>query len=93
MDHEVVIRYISALGFPILASMALSWALYKIGFKLADAFVQYLRTMIVESEKQTVVLTDIRTALPTLCQANCTVASDCEHYKPTATAKLRGKPA
>ncbi len=49
MDHDLVIRYISTLGFPICAAIALGWAFWKIGWtvgtRLLDAHLDHLEDM------------------------------------------------
>lgn len=42
MDHSVILQYVQALGFPICSSMALGWALWKIGGKLLEKFFQHV---------------------------------------------------
>lgn len=42
MDHDVALKYISALGFPICSSIALGWALWKVGGQLLRKFFEHV---------------------------------------------------
>jgi hypothetical protein len=80
--HDLIIRYISALGFPIVAAMAMAWVLYKIGGYLVLAHTAYLEDNTREMKKQTAALDKINETLPHICKAQCPAASECENYKP-----------
>ena len=43
MDHSVILQYIQALGFPICVSIALFYALWKIGGRLVEAFFDHVQ--------------------------------------------------
>lgn len=42
MDHAVILQYVQALGFPVCSSIALGWALWKIGGQLLLKFFQHV---------------------------------------------------
>lgn len=42
VDHEIILQYVQTLGFPICVSVALAWALWKIGGKLLESFFVHL---------------------------------------------------
>lgn len=71
MDHDIVIRYISALGFPITTSVALGYALYRLGTFLASHFVAYLIANTAEMKIQTAILQRIDAKPPPTCRAAC----------------------
>ena len=49
MDHELVLRYVSTLGFPICMSAALGYALWKIGSKLLDSHLATIAAVTLEA--------------------------------------------
>ena len=56
MDHELVIKYISTLGFPICVAAGMCYVLYKILNFLAAAHVKKIENDEAELIKQTAVL-------------------------------------
>ncbi len=77
MDHELLIRYISSLGFPIASAIGLGYVLWRLGRDLAAAHVAYLKENTVEMKKQTEelkkqtpILQSIIATMPTLCVAD-----------------------
>ena len=71
MTEETVLRWISTLGFPVVASLAMGYVLYKIGTRLTDGHLKNLDANTDEMKKQTAVLGEIKETLPRLCRAEC----------------------
>jgi len=46
VDHSIILQYIQALGFPICSSIALGWALWKIGGALLAKFFQHVDAIV-----------------------------------------------
>jgi hypothetical protein len=82
MDHDIVIKYISAVGFPICAAVLLAYVLARVALVLSQSHVKNLEDNTEEMRKQTSVLTEIRAELPTICKADCPVQIESDNYKP-----------
>ena len=71
MEHDIAIKYISTLGFPIFWALAMGWVLFKIGGKLTEGHITYMTENTAEMKKQTKVLDEIKNGLPLVCNAKC----------------------
>lgn len=72
---DLVIKYISSLGFPIAMAMGMAWVLYRIGLRLTLAYETTLKDNTVEMRNQTAVLERIESTLPSICHAECRAES------------------
>jgi len=51
MNHDIVLSYINALGFPVCVSIAMGFALWKLGSRLADAHFDLVISLKTDSAK------------------------------------------
>ena len=70
--HDVAIRYIGTLGFPIFVALAIGLVLWKLANMLALSHVKFLGDTQLELQKQTATMERIEKAMPALCRVeNC----------------------
>ena len=70
VDHTVMIQYIQTLGFPVCASIAMGWALWKIGSRLLEAHFNFLNTIKEQGERQIKILEAWPANPRDICQAS-----------------------
>jgi hypothetical protein len=51
VDHQLVLQYLQALGFPICASLALGWALWRIGNRLMESHLTFMEVVRKQGDK------------------------------------------
>lgn len=59
-DHELILRYISTLGFPICVAIAFGWALWKIGNELLATHKQFVADIKANAVQNTVLVGEIK---------------------------------
>lgn len=68
-EHGVIIQYIQTIGFPICASIAMAWALWKVGSRLLAAHFDFINAIKDQGERQTKVLENWPPDLKQICRA------------------------
>lgn len=87
VDHDLIIKYISTLGFPIVAAIALFFALKSLGSYLIKSHTNYLEENTKEMKAQTAALKSIDTQLPKICQASCPGINPQNNSRPSFKGK------
>ena len=68
-EHGVIIQYIQTIGFPICASIAMAWALWKVGSRLLAAHFDFINAIKDQGERQTKVLENWPVDPKQICRA------------------------
>lgn len=79
MSPDEMAKLVGTLGFPIMAAVAMGYALFIIGKNLLDRQTKALDVTVAEMRQQTQLLTDIKHGLSDICRATC---HQCETFSP-----------
>lgn len=60
MDHELILKYLSTLGFPICVAIAAGYALWKLGTILMNTHMQFVHDIKATAIANTVLATEIK---------------------------------
>lgn len=66
MDHELILKYLSTLGFPVCMAIGFAYALWKIGARLLDSHMQLVTDLKANSQSNTDLMRQIEAASSTM---------------------------
>lgn len=77
---DAIFRWVSALGFPVVAAIGLGWVLYRLGSKIVDAHAMFLQAHQEQMKRATDDIDEIKERIPVVCKAACPSMNDCDNY-------------